>query len=223
MRGMNRRGLWTWAGAVSVLGLWASGALASPVGVSLKVNTLGAGADVTVNMGTYLNARAGFNYGQFNLLMSLDEADLDAKLRWQTVPVLLDYHPTGGGFRISLGGVVNNNRIDLSADPYEPLTLQGVDYTIDRLDGRIEFQRISPYFGIGVGNAVGGGRVHFACDFGVMYHGSPRVRAVAESNLPPALQAELDRDLQSEVDDLQDDLSGWRYYPVVSLGFSISF
>ncbi len=205
--------------------LWGSVQLAeaSPAGVTLKLNTLGVGADLTVNLGTYLNLRGGFNYGQLDTTVLMDEATVIGSLRWRTIPLLLDYHPTGGGFRISGGGMINHNRVLLSADPNEPLKLQGTDYSVDRLEGSIRFNRFSPYLGIGFGNATGNGRVHFACDFGVMMHGSPRVEARAEANLPPDQQAQLERELQREVDEFENDIAAWKFYPVVSLGLSVSF
>jgi opacity protein-like surface antigen len=210
---------------VAAVVLWGSAPLAeaSPAGVSLKLNTLGVGADLTVNLGTYLNLRGGFNYGQFDTTVLMDEATVIGSLHWRTIPLLLDYHPTGGGFRISGGGMINDNRVALSADPNEPLELQGTDYSVDRLEGSVRFNRFSPYLGIGFGNATGDGRVHFACDFGVMMHGAPRVEARVEASLPPDLQAQLERDLQREVEEFEDDIAAWKFYPVVSLGFSVSF
>ncbi len=212
-----------WIVALSMSALLSGGATAGPVGLSLKANTLGVGADLTVNMGKWLNARAGINYGQFDFAFSMDEADVIGELRWRTIPVLLDWHPTGKQFRFSLGGMFNGNRIGVSADPYEPIKFQGTNYSIDGLDGSIEFDRFSPYLGIGYGNATGDGRFHFACDIGIMYHGKPIVRATVQSSLPPALQEQLDRDFERELDEFRDSISDWRYYPLVSIGFSFSF
>ena len=220
---MQLRGFYVGMLGLLMAAIPASQATASRAGLSLKATTLGAGADLTLDLGRHLNARAGVNYGRFNVDITLDEADITGGLRWLTVPVLLDYHPAGGGFRFSLGAMVNDNHVALTADAKEPLKLQGVEYSIDRLEGGIDFNRLAPYFGIGYGNVTGGGRLHFAFDMGVMYHGRPKVWARAESSLPPVLEAEMNRALQEEVDELQQDLSGYRYYPVISMGFSIAF
>ena len=98
---------------IAVLIMLGSSAIAQarPVAASLELNTLGLGGDLTINMGKYLNGRVGINYFKYDVLLHLDEADVDGSLRWLTFPVLLDWHPLGGGFRISLGGMINNNEI----------------------------------------------------------------------------------------------------------------
>ncbi len=83
--------------------------------------------------------------------------------------------------------MINQNEIVLSADPNEPIELEDTDYNIESMDGSIEFQTFSPYLGIGYGNAVIPGRVHFTCDFGFMFHGAPQVTATAQATLPADL------------------------------------
>jgi hypothetical protein len=223
----------TWVLTGLVIGILGAGAARGedkveektyPLGLGVKVGTLGFGADMTMGLTSILNLRAGMNYGKFDVNVVLDEADVEGHLRWMTVPLLLDIHPAAGGFRLSLGGMVNRNKVSLSADPTEPIELEGTDYDITSLDGEIRFAEFSPYVGIGYGNAVGkDGRVHFSCDFGILYHGAPKVTARAVSTLPGEWQARLDEDLQKEVDDFEDDISGFRYYPLISLGFSVAF
>ena len=194
-----------------------------PLGISFKLSTLGVGGDLTLDLGKYFNLRGGVNYGQYDLTVIMNEADVEGKLRWLTVPILLDWHPAAGGFRISAGAVINKNKISLTADPKEPIELDGTDYSIESLEGEITFRDFSPYIGIGTGDAVGAdSAVHFTCDFGVMFQGIPDVSAHARSS-SEVVQAALDEALQKEVDNLRDDLSWFQYYPVVSLGFSIAF
>jgi hypothetical protein len=194
------------------------------LGISPKISTLGVGGDLTLRFGKYMNGRVGVNYWHHEMSVQLDEADVEGTLEWNTFPLLLDWHPAGGGFRVSFGGVVNNNKVKISADPRQPITLEGTDYWIESLDGEITFPQVAPYFGIGYGNAVLEDSVlHFACEFGVMFQGALRAKAKATANLPPALMAELDRDLQQEVDDFEKDASAYQYYPVIALGFSIGF
>ncbi|MDI6774209.1 MAG: hypothetical protein QME60_02270 [Verrucomicrobiota bacterium] len=218
-----------WLGIVAVvLNMARFGAAAESsadhlLGISFKLSTLGVGADIALDLGKHFNLRGGVNYGSYDLNVAMGKADVEGNLLWLTAPILLDWHPAAGGFRVSAGGIVNKNKISLTADPLEPIELDGVEYDIERLSGDISFREFCPYVGIGVGNAVGGdGRAHFACDFGIMFHGAPKVssRAVAASS---AAQDVLDQALQNEVDNLEDDLSGFLYYPVVSVGFSIAF
>ena len=195
----------------------------SIIGVTAKVGTLGVGADLTLNMGPYFNLRGGYNGIVLNQTVNLDEAKVDSELNWQTIPILLDWYPAGGGFRISAGAVINNNKIILSATPGDTIKLEGTDYEVESLDGEISFNQLSWYAGIGSGNAVGkDGRVHFACDFGVMFHGAPQAEATATAG-SAALQAMLNADLQDELVKFEEDAKPFAFYPVISFGISFGF
>jgi len=196
---------------------------AGGVGITPKVGTLGLGADVTLGVAPRLNLRAGYNGLAYDRDFSVDEAEVTGRLDWRTIPVLLDWHIFEGGFRLSAGGVLNNNEVSISADPTEPLEVQGAEYWIDSLDGKITFNPVGWYFGMGYGNAVGKEqRWHFACDFGVMYHGAPDVKAGATA-ADPLVQELLNQDLRQEVADFRADIKPYVWYPVISVGVSFKF
>jgi len=140
-----------------------------------------------------------------------------------TYSALLDVHPFGGGFRLSGGEMLNKNKIKLRADLNKSVQLDGQDYSLSDLKGEVTFNETAPYLGLGYGNAVGAdGRWHFACDFGVMFQGSPKVSASATAS-DPALQAYVDEALAREKAKIQDDANAFKYYPVISLGVSFRF
>ena len=193
------------------------------IGVTAKVGTLGVGADLTLNLGPYFNLRGGYNGLVLNQTVDLDEAKIDGELNWQTIPILLDWHPAAGGFRISAGPVINNNKIILSATPGYTIKLGGKDYEVLSLDGEISFDQLSWYAGIGSGNAVGkDGRVHFSCDFGVMFHGAPQAEATGITG-NTILQAMFKSDLNEELDEFEEDAKPFAFYPVISFGVSFGF
>ena len=192
------------------------------IGISGKIGTLGLGADLTVNLGSYLNLRGGYNWLNYERTFDVAEAEVDGELNFGTIPILLDWHPFAGSFRVSGGVVINNNEITLSAKPGEILELEGTDYEVARLNGDVTFDDTAWYIGIGSGNATADGTIHFTCDFGVMFHGTPEISAEAVSG-NPTLQALLNADLQAEVDELQDDADAFTIYPVISFGMSIAF
>jgi hypothetical protein len=212
-----------WAGALAALlppGVFAE---QLGVGVTAKIGTLGYGADLTIGLGPYLGIRGGYNTYAYEREVTRDEATVQGRLDWETIPLLLDVHPFGGGFRISGGPVINNNRIDVTADVNEPLKLEDTEYQIDDLSGSVTFDRTSYYLGLGYGNAAGkDGRWHFYCDFGVMYHGEPQLDAHATAS-DPVVQEALNVALQSEVDKARDDVKSYKYYPVIALGVSFAF
>jgi hypothetical protein len=209
-----------------VAGLVGSGAWAEGVAVGAKIGTLGLGAEVTVGLFEEVNARIGFNTGSYERNgEKLDDAEVDAELKLQTVPVLLDWHPGAGGFRVSAGAVLNNNEVDLSVSEGVTVELQGVDFVLSELNGKVEFDSLSYYFGIGYGNAASDdGGLGFILDVGVMYHGEPEGSATAVSAIPdPRVQQEVDRRLAAEVAKFNDDAKNFVVYPVISIGLSYGF
>ena len=192
-------------------------------GLTAKVGTLGVGGDLTLGLGSQLNLRGGYNWFSYDRTVSLNEADLDGTLDMGTLPVLLDWHLFGGGFRISGGMVLNNNEVRLTTEPGTVLELDGQPFRVDSVDGRVTFDDYAPYAGIGYGNAIGkDGQWHFSCDFGVLFQGEPKVEPTAKASNPSA-QSALSRALQKEVDDYQDDIKNFAYWPVISVGLSYRF
>ncbi len=196
---------------------------AGNVGITAKVGTLGAGAEVTLGLGDYFGLRVSGNRASWDGDKSSDEGTIAWDVELQTYGALLDIHPFGGGFRLSGGEMINKNKIRLHADLNEPVELNGQDYQLSDFGGEVTFNSTAPYAGIGYGNAAGAdGRWHFSCDFGVMFQGSPKVEAHATAS-DPAYQSAVDAALEKERAEIQDDANGFKYYPVISLGVSFRF
>ncbi len=196
---------------------------ATGIGLTAKVGTLGLGADVTVGVNEYLGFRFEVNGFGWSPTWERDEGTINGDFEWLSYGALADLFPAGGGFRVSGGLLLNKNKVKLTADLNEPVELDGTDYALDDLNGEVTFNDIAPYLGIGYGNAVGpGGRLHFACDFGVMFQGEPKIAASARAS-NPALQGIVDDALANEVADIQDDANAFQFYPVIAAGMSFKF
>jgi hypothetical protein len=213
------------------------------VGASLKLGTTGPGADITVGFNKKLSLRAGFNHfskkdrydgevvtetvtvGEHEFQREYEEDDEELLLKLETAPVLLDWHPFSGSFRLSVGAVYNNNQVVMTVWPADSCGFNDVDYQVERYDRKIAFEPISPYIGLGFGNAARRRRrLAFAFDLGVIYHGAPQVsmQAIASN---PAQQAALDRDVKADAEDadLEDSLKAITIYPVITFGLSYCF
>lgn len=196
---------------------------AGGLGISAKVGTLGLGGEATIGINDYLGVRLGVNGAGLDGKEDADEGEIYWDVNLLTYSALLDIHPFGGGFRLSGGTMLNKNEVKLRANLDETVELDGQDYWLSDLSGKVTFDEMAPYVGIGYGNAVGAdGRWHFSCDFGVMFQGSPKVSARATAS-DPALQGTVDSALANEVADIQDDADAFKYYPVISLGCSFRF
>ncbi len=197
------------------------------IGSALKIGTTGFGADVTFGLVETMNLRAGLNMLSLSFDFEDDDDDADddeltLNVKLQTLPLLLDWHPRRRNFRLSGGIVLNNNKLSFEADAGER-DFNDVDYLVDSFDIDVTFNTISPYLGIGYGNAIRpGGRWRFAFDFGVMLHGTPKVRGRAVATNPEQ-QERLNQDVDEELEEFRDEMKGFTFYPVLTLGLSYRF
>lgn len=224
---------------------WALGAilmgalLAAPawgqVALGGKAGSLGLGLELTVGLSPQWNARLGangFNYTDNGRKAGHLEYDATAKLRTGTA--LLDWHPGGHGFRLSGGLVYNDTHIDgTSVVPASGnYVIGGVPVPVSlvgTLSGRIDFDPVVPYLGIGWGNAVMPGRkVGFFLDAGAMFQGKGKVKLTP--NIPagsplndPTARAALDILLRQEERDVENDVADYTVYPVVAIGLTYRF
>jgi hypothetical protein len=200
-----------------------------------KAGSLGLGLELTVGLSPQWNARIGangFNYTDDRRKAGHLEYDATAKLRTGTA--LLDWHPGGHGFRLSGGLVYNDTHIDgtslvPASGNYDiggipvPVSLVGT------LSGRIDFDRVVPYLGLGWGNAVSQDRkVGFFVDAGAIFQGrgkvtlTPNIPAGSPLNNPTA-RAALDILLRQEERNVEKDVADYTVYPVVAIGLSYRF
>ena len=195
------------------------------IGVTGKVGTTGLGADLTVPLvSNWLNLRGGYNFG--GLRPSITSAGIKYKgdLDFETIPILLDLHPFHGGFRVTGGVFYNKNEMDLSSVVNASTVGLGTGVGTATLNANVSWSKEwAPYLGIGWGNAADDNTldlpiaVGFSLDVGAFYQGSPNVLLSDSSGLVPLA------DLLAEQAQIEDDLSGFKFYPVVTVGIHIRF
>jgi hypothetical protein len=191
-------------------------------GIAPHVGTLGVGFDVVVSPASRIGARGGFNFFPFDINVTSSDVEYSASPSSPVITGLLDLY-VAGGLRISGGVLFSSDEIELLATPTASVEIGDETFVpneIGTLTGTITRNTLSPYLGIGFGNAATS-RVGFFFDLGAGYHGSPAIAVVADGPIAsdPFFRNELDK----EVQEIQDDIEGYRFYPVVSVGLSIGF
>jgi hypothetical protein len=208
---------------LSVMLFWATTIQAMGLGVTGKAGSLGIGVEVTKSLVPRVNVRGGVNFFNYAFDQSEGGNDYQFDLKLKSFSILADLHPIPGrGLRLSGGIVFNNNHLDMVGVPTGSYSIGNRTYTgsdVGTLTGTVEFTATAPYFGIGWGNAASG-RFGLAFDLGVALQGSPQVSLSTTGILAsdPTFIQELNREDQQ----LEDDISGFKYYPVVSLGLSLN-
>ncbi len=225
-----------------------------------EISTLGLGGHVVRRVIPQINARVGINAFSLNLDGAIDtDVDYEADLNLFNVSTLADIHPfRNSGFRISTGLVFGDNNFEGSGD-LSDLVIEELEEEAELRDEDIEAlenidglatvsaevditNSISPYIGIGGGNAVGRGKgFGFWWNLGVILSGAPQIELDAQI-ADNQVQDELDdrtaatveevlletREATDEVveeqeDEIQDVLDFVNIYPVLSLGISYQF
>jgi hypothetical protein len=201
------------------------------IGATARVSTLGYGLEVSAPVfQDKLNVRAGFN--TFNYEYEDDSNDgssqdltLNADVKLNSIPLLLDWHPFKGGFRLSAGLIFNSNEINATGI-CEVASCELGDMSFDAATlgttkVQLDMGGTQPYLGLGYGNAVSSeGGFSFAFDFGVVFQ-DPTV------TVTPSASCQADPDCREqaaqEEADLNDDAQDFGLYPVLSFGLSYAF
>ncbi len=198
---------------------------AGDIALTAKGGTLGLGAEVTVGLAQTFNARVGYNTFSYNSNSVQSDIEYDYKVNFKSIPLLVDWHPyVDKGFRVSAGVVINNTEIT-AATSQSTYTIG--DYTyfasqVGMLTGRVDFNQVAPYAGIGWGNALSkGSSLTVVADIGVLFQGTPQLELIAHS--PYATNPEFQRQLAKEVADIKTTTDKIKYYPVFSLGLAYKF
>jgi hypothetical protein len=216
-----------------VIGFFAILIMNSPVrgqtgdmALGIKIGTLGIGAEMTFGLLPQLNARVGINGFSYGYDAAVEEIDYDFDLNLFSGSLLADWHFLGGAFRVTGGLVLNRNELDLQASTSrDRYIIDDVAYSVDdigKLRGTIDFNTISPYLGIGWGNAVGGNsRICFFMDLGVLFQGSPKADLSVTG--PVGSDADFQRHLRNEEKEIEDETDKYTLYPVISIGVAYKF
>ena len=212
--------------AVAILAL-SSGSMAKAEGLAVgaKVGTLGTGVELTGYALERLNLRFGLNYLTFDYSSEIDDIEYDMTPRFASAMALADWHAFGNNFRITAGVAVNQNEVKIKATPTENETIGDNEYTpeqIGTLKGKAEYDNLAPYFGVGFGNAVKEDTTWtFSFDLGLIFQSTPSISL--SSSGPYAHDPQFEADLESEEDEIQDEVDSWSIYPVLSFGVAYYF
>jgi len=216
---------------------------ASKVGVGVKVSLLGAGVEAATPVTYHTNLRFGFNTFSYSRGFTNDGTDYAASLTFRSFETHFDWFPFSGGFHLSPGAVLyNGNQIKANASVpgTQSFTLGGTSYISDPANpitgtGKIGFNSVAPTFMLGWGNLVPrreNKHISIPFEIGMMFQGSPTATLNLAGNVCDSTGANChnvatDSTFQSNViaqqNKLNNDMSFFKVYPIVSLGFGYKF
>jgi len=210
-------------------------------GIAVGASSLGATVQAATAVAHKSNVRFGFNYFKYSDTFSKDGINYDGTLTLESAEILYDQY-VAGPFHISTGLLFydgNKGRASASVPAGQSFTLGGVTYysqagnTISG-SGSIDSRKTSPMVLIGFGNLLPRSSRHFSVNFdvGVVFQGSTKAAlhlnggACAQPNagcVDAATNSVIQGNVQSEQNKINNSLTPFKYYPVVSLTFGYKF
>jgi hypothetical protein len=204
----------------------AAQAQSSGVAAGVNLGTPGIGAEAQLQLSEQWVVRGGVDWLRLGRDDDYGGVDYDAKLKGTTAGLFADFHPGGGPFLISGGAYLGERKLELDATPTQTVDIGGATFTpaqIGRIEGDAETAKVQPFLGLGYDNTFQGDRGWgFRALAGVSYSKKPDVNLTATggtlSNTP-----EFVARLEAEEEDLREDADGFRWFPVLQVGFTRRF
>lgn len=187
-----------------------------------RVGLSGAGVEASAKFSNHLGVRAHLTGLSYSLDLEYDDVEYEVDTKLSIGSLLLDVHPAGGLFRITLGGAAYNGQFGISAMPSSGYLYRIGNGTynstqIGILNGEIEYQKVVPYLGVawdfGARKKSGFG---VSLDLGVFFRGKPDDVSLSASGGGVSAS-----DLALESDNIEDDTEG--YHPSIAVGLYYRF
>ncbi len=196
--------------------------------VGVKAGTLGLGLEGSWRPIPWLDVRAGMNMFDYDDTGSQAGINYDAALSLETYYATANFRFPLSPFRMTVGAFSNGNELELTSQPSSFYEIGGDVYTqseVGTLRSGTTFDSMAPYVGGGFDFSIAN-RFGIALDFGVLWQGEPIVSLTSDGTLAtdPGPVGDLFRtSLETERQQLEDEVKDYKAYPVVSLGFNFNF
>ena len=215
----------------------------SGLALGTKVGLLGIGVEAATPLARHFNLRGGANFFSYTDNLTSDGIHYDGNLRFRSAEASLDWFPFAGGFHVSPGALVyNGNQItgNAAVPGGDSFTVNNVTYISSTTDpvtgtGSLKFNQAAPKFTVGFGNMLPRSGRHFSVpvEFGFAYEGEPKVAlnlagTVCYPGVPGACQTiasdpTVQANIAAQQQKIANDASPARFYPILSVGFAVSF
>jgi hypothetical protein len=179
------------------------------------LSTLGLYAAPVYEMNENIDIRVPLYFGSQNYKSTEVGTTIDGKVTSESVGVMLDYYPSGSGFRISGGLTAGGYNFDASTASLE---FDGTTYTSDFDLNIKQDKNIVPVIALGYTRPVGQSGWQILAEAGARF--THLTATVSGQN---ALAA-ADKDaFESDFDEFNNELSINKFIPFITIGASFSF
>jgi len=195
----------------------------SNFGIGIKAGTLGLGLEGRWDALPIVDFRLGLNSYELDSDDSHAGIAYEGALDLETVYLTANINFPVSPFRITAGIFSNGNELNMTSAVQGDFTIGGDFYTgaeVGTLTTSTSFDSTAPYVGIGLDFELFG-KAGLNFDLGVLLQGEPTVTLDANGTL--VNDALFQTSLAAEQQELADDLSDFKAYPVLSVAFVYNF
>lgn len=218
---------------IAAIALATASGIANAEGVAggLNAGTLGFGAQLAFALREDINLRIGANGGSFSYDFDQDGVEYEGKVKLGNVPLIVDWFPTKGIFRLSAGIAANSSKFNAEGRPQSGVFVIGNNtYSapeIGSVTGEAKYDAVAPYIGVGWGNAVQRGKnFGWNLDLGLLYQGTPKTTYTVTCGpaiVGTAICTQLQNDAAIEAAQFDDEVKKYKWYPVAQFWLSWQF
>ncbi len=212
-----------------IAALCTSGAANAGFGVGFKAGTLGLGVEGRWAPIPWFDIRVGINQYEYDDDIRLAGLGYDSTLTMDTYSLTGNFKFPLSPFRVTAGVLLNGNEFQASTQPTNSIFMNVGELPFDPndvgvLQATVTFDDTSPYLGFGFDFEIFG-KVGLNLDLGVLWQGDPIVtlEATGLETLPWAGQDVLEIAIEIERQELENEMSDYKAWPVISLGFVYNF
>lgn len=188
---------------------------AQSITAEVGLSTLGLYAAPVYEMNENIDMRVPLYFGSQNYKSTEGGATIDGKVTSESVGIMLDYFPSGSGFRISGGLTAGGYKFDASTDSLE---FDGTTYTSDFDLNIKQDKNILPVIALGYTRPVGQSGWQIMAEAGARF-----THLTATLSGQNALAAADQDAFETDFDEFNDELSKNKFIPFITIGESFSF
>ncbi len=197
---------------------------ADSVKFGARGGSLGYGVEAGVQPHKRFVVRASIMQAEVNLEETFSDIDYDFTLDLGAAGVQADFYPLFGGIYLTAGVFANDNALSLIAVPTEGITLGPTTYTpaeVGTLTADVAFADVATYLGAGWTIKLPALPIETFFEAGAYFQGAPDISYLATGLA--ATDPQFLADLDTEAQELEEELSILETYPSVNLGLRLTF
>jgi len=207
-----------------------------------KAGILGIGAGYSHSINEHFGVRADFStVGTYDADGTADNLKYDAEFKANQLGLYGDWFPFGGSFRVTAG--LHSRKLEASIVGRQDggsISIGGIDVGSglnddDTATGKVKWDSVAPYLGIGWGHGNKKPGFGFIADIGVSF-GSPKTSlgvsnslygklkaAEINLNMIPGNNYNVDEEIEKQRREIDDEVAGISIFPHVFFGVSYRF